>query len=145
MGTSYTQLFSEGTCLLAQIALDGSYASEQNTGYVSLANYHRAYVLVVAGTLGADLDIDIEEGTSTAGAGAQSFDSGGKDKTIHNADDDTVTIIEINADECDVADGYYCINVEATPGATSEFWVGIFGVPTRFAPVPTTNIEDVVN
>jgi hypothetical protein len=141
---SMTELFSETHALLAQIN-PASYAAEQNTGYVSLANYHRAVIIIHAGVLGGDLDVDIEEATSTAGTGAQSFDAGGKDVTVHNADDNLVHVIEINADELDITDGYKCINVEATPGAGSIFGVQIWGTVPRFAPVSTTGLNGVTD
>ncbi|MDD5517844.1 MAG: hypothetical protein PHV98_00650 [Candidatus Omnitrophica bacterium] len=140
----YTQRFTEGAALLAKIN-PASHTTEQNTGYVSLANYHRAAIIIHAGVLGADLDVDIEEGTTTGGAGAQSFDSGGKDITIHNADDNTVSVIEIRTEECDVSNGYDCINVEATPGGASIFGIQVWGLEPRFKPVPTTGIDSITD
>lgn len=139
-----TNLFSEKAALLAQIN-PASYAAEQNSGYVSFANYHRGVIIIHAGVLGGDLNVDIEEGTSTAGAGAQEFDGYGKDVTIHNADDNLVHVIEINADEFDIADGYYCLNLEITPGAASIFSAQIWGTVPRYAPVSTTGLNGVTD
>jgi len=141
---SYTEQFSEVHALLATIN-PASYDAETNSGYVSLANYHRAVIIIHSGVLGGDLNVDIEEATSTAGAGAQSFDSAGKDITIVDADDNTVNVIEIRTEECDIADGYHCINLEITPGAGSIFSAEVWGVCPRFAPVSTTNIDEVTD
>ena len=70
----YTARFSEQDALLATID-PASYNSEQNTGYVSLAQYHRAYVVVHAGVLGGNVNIDLEQGTDTSGTGAKTLDS----------------------------------------------------------------------
>ena len=52
---SYTQRFTEGAALLAAIN-PASYNSVQDTGFVSLANYQRAVIIIHAGVLGGDLD-----------------------------------------------------------------------------------------
>ncbi len=143
----YTQRFSEGAAVLAVIN-PATYTTEQNTGYVSLANYHRAVIIVHAGTLAGNLDVDVEEATSTAGAGAQTFDGSGKDITLTaTTDDNTVSIIEIRTEECDVANNYDCINVELTPAgqASDIFSVLVLGLEPRFKPVPTTLVDSVTD
>lgn len=124
-----------------------SYTSEQNSGYVSLANYHRAMIYINAGVLGQDLDIDIEEGLNTSGGTPQTHDAGSKDTTlIATTDNNAKIMIEIRPEELDIADGYHCINVEVTPaGSSSIFAVDIFGVDPRFEPVPTTALHEVVD
>lgn len=140
----YTERFSEGAAILGHIH-PASYNQETNTGYVDSANYHRIAIIINSGVLGGDLDVDIEEGTDTAGTGAQAFDSNGKDITIHNADDNTLNIIEIHSDEFDVADGYHCLNVETTPGGASIYDVLVIGFEPRFLPVPTTALDSVTD
>ena len=140
-----TERWSEVNALLATIH-PASYDSEQNSGYVSLANYHRAVIIIHAGVIGGTLNVDIEEGTSTAGAGAQSFDSAGKDVTITaTTDNDTVSVIEIDADELDVPNGYTCINLEITPASAGIFSAQIWGTVPRFAPVATTNVHEITD
>ncbi|MFA5714392.1 MAG: hypothetical protein WC998_01455 [Candidatus Paceibacterota bacterium] len=143
----YTQRFSEGAAVLAVIN-PAAYTTEQNTGYVSLANYHRAAIIIHCGTLAGNLDIDIEEATTTAGAGAQTFDAGGKDLAlVGTTDNNTVSIIEIRTEECDVDDHYDCINVELTPAgqASDIFSVLVLGLEPRFKPVPTTLVDSVTD
>ena len=139
----YTERFSEVWSLLGQIrAVEAT--TEQNTGYVSLANYHRVMVEILPVSLTGALDVDVEQATTTAGAGAKTLDSGGKDVTVAQADT-TPSIIEIRTEELDVTGGFDCINVEVTPGAASYFWVSIWGGVPRFAPVPTTNLDSVTD
>jgi len=139
----YTERFSEVWSLLGQIRAV-AVATEQNTGYVSLANYHRAMIIVIPVSLGSDLDVDVEQGTTTAGAGAKTVDSGGKDITVQSTDT-TPSIIELRTEELDVTGGFDCVNVEVTPTVASYFWVGIWGGVPRFAPVSTTNLDSVTD
>jgi hypothetical protein len=141
----YTARFSEQAALLATID-PASHNAEQNTGYVSLANYHRAVVIIHAGVLGGNLDVDIEEATTTAGAGAQTFNSGGKDIALTaTTDDNTVSVIEIKTSELDIADSFDCINVEITPAGAGIFSAQIWGLEPRFKPVATTNIDSITD
>jgi len=144
--SSYTERFSEVHEFLAAIA-PASYSTEQNTGYVSLANFHRAVVIAHAGVLGQNVDFDFEQGTSTAGAGAATFDAGGKDFLwAATTDNNVVRVIEIRNEEFNIAGGYDCLNVEATPaGASSIFGVQIWGIVPRFAPVSTASLETVTD
>jgi hypothetical protein len=145
MNMVYTQRFSEGAALLAKIN-PATYTTEQNTGYVSCALYQRVAVVIHAGALGGDLDVDIEEGTDTSGSGAQAFDSNGKDITIDSDDDDnTVSVIEIRGEEFDVNDGFDCLNVEVTPGSSSIFSVQVWGLEPRYAPVSTSGLNSVTD
>jgi hypothetical protein len=142
---TYTNRFSEDWALLATID-PASYTTEQNTGYVSLMNYHRAVVIIHAGVLSGDVDIDLEQGTTTAGAGAKTLDSGNKDITLTaTTDNNTVSIIEIRTEETDVGNGFDCINVEVTPAAAGILGVTLWGGVTRFAPVPTTNVDSITD
>ena len=141
--TSYTERFSEGSALLATIA-PASYSSEQNTGYVSMAQYPRLFVICHAGVLGQNVDFDVEQGTTTAGGTTGSFDSASKDFLwTASTDNDAVTVIEIRAEE--LTAGYLTINIEATPaGSSSIFAVEVWGDGgARYAPVSTTNLDSV--
>lgn len=142
----YTERFSEGAALLGSIN-PASYNSEQNTGYVSFANYARGVVIIHAGVLGQNVDVDIEQATDTSGTSAKAFDSNGKDITLTaTTDNNTVSVIEINADEFDVANSFLTLNVEATPaGSSSIFGVQIWGTVPRFKPVATTNLDSVTD
>lgn len=143
---SYTERFSEVHAVLGTIN-PASYNSEQNSGYVSFANYHRGVIVIHAGVLGQDVDVDVEQATSTAGAGAKTFDSGNKDITLTaTTDNNTVSIIEIKSAEFDVAGAFDCLNLEMTPaGSSSIFGAIIYGIESRFMPVPTTNVDTVTD
>lgn len=139
----YTERFSEVWSLLGQIRAVAA-TTEQNTGYVSLANYHRAMIIVIPVSLTGALDVDVEQATTTGGSGAKTVDSGGKDITVAQADT-TPSIIELRTEELDVTGLFDCVNVEVTPAAAGYFWVGIWGGVPRFAPVSTTNLDSVTD
>ena len=142
---TYTERFSEGNAVLADIN-PASYTSEQNTGAVSFANYARGVVLIHAGVLGQDVDIDVEQSTTAAGT-PKAFDSNAKDIPLTaTTDNNTISVIEINADEFGVANGYYFLNVECPPaGPSSIFSVLVLGTVPRFKPVPTTTLDSVTD
>jgi hypothetical protein len=141
-----TERFSEIAAYLGGIN-PASYSSEQNSGYVSLANYHRAVIILHAGVLGQNVDVDIEAAQDTSGSGPGSFDSGSKDITLTaTTDNNSLSVIEIRNEELDIAGGDDCINLEMTPaGASSIFGAQIWGLVPRFGPVSTTTLDSVTD
>jgi hypothetical protein len=139
----YTERFSEVWSLLDNDVISSA-SSEQNSGYVSLANYHRCMIQIIPVSLGSDIDVDIEQGTDTSGTGAKTFDSGNHDITVASTDT-APSIIEITTDELDVTNAFHCINVETTPTVASTYVVQIWGGVPRYAPVSTTNLDSVTD
>ena len=143
--SSYTQRFSEVWSLLATIDPASSQA-EQNTGFVSLANYHRAVIIIHVGALGGDVDCDVEQATNTSGGSAKTLDSGNKDITLTAVtDDNTVSVIEVRTAELDVDNRFDCINLEMTPAQAGIVSAQIWGGMSRYQPVPTTNLDSVTD
>lgn len=140
----YTERFSEAWELLGTIN-PASYNSEQNTGYKDLGNYGRAVIIIHAGVLGGNVDIDIEQATDTSGTSAKTFDSGGKDLALTaTTDNNTVSVIEIRPEEFDVANAFDCLNVEVTPASAGILGVQLWAEP-RFKPAATTNLDSVTD
>ena len=145
---TYTARFSEQWELLDCTYGDAvAGTTETNSGYVSLANFQRVVIIIHPVDVNDVLDVDIEEGTSTAGAGAQALTSGGHDISIAIADTKP-SVIEFTTDELDIVDGYDCINVEViaanTGGSGNEFVVEIWGMP-NYLPASTTNLDSVTD
>lgn len=141
----YNRRFTENAELLAVIP-PASYTTEQNTGYVSCREYPRVVVMINVGTIGGDVDVDVEEGSDTSGSDAQQMNSGGKDLTIESADGaNQFHVIEIKGEEFDVADDLDCLNIELTPGAATIFGVEVWGLSPRHEPVGTSNIDSVTD
>ena len=142
----FTERFSEVCYPLGRIN-PASYNAEQNTGYVSVRDYHRVAIVIHAGVLGQNVDVDIEQATDTAASGAKAFASNSKDITLTaTTDNNTVNVIEIRGEEFDVANAFDCLNLEMTPaGASSIFGAIIYGIVPRYAAVPTTNWDSVTD
>ena len=141
----YTERFSEAAEYLGGID-PASYNSEQNTGYLNLENYHRCVILVHAGVLGGNVDIDIEQGTDSSGTGAKKVDSGGKDLALTaTTDNNTVSVIEVKSEEMDVANSFNHINVECTPASAGIIGIQVWGIVSRYKPTPTTNLDSVTD
>lgn len=138
-----TGRFFEGGALLAKID-PASHSAEKNTGYVSLANYKGAIVILHCGVIGGNLDVDIEQAKDTSGTGAKAFDSGNYDmnKTA-TTDNNTVSLIDIPTAKMDVANGFDCLNVEVTPASAGIFAVEVWGYDARYKPVSTAQLDDL--
>ena len=142
----YTENFTEGWELIDVVyGAAVAAATETNSGYNSLANFHRIAIIIHPVVLNDALDVDIEEGTSTGGAGAQALAAGGHDITVAAADT-LPSVIELQTEELDVSDSYDCVNVEITTANTggqgNYFVCEIWGYP-RFKPAATTNLDSV--
>jgi len=141
---SYTERFTEGWAYLGGIN-PASYNTVQDTGNLLCEEYARLAIIVHAGVMGGNCGFDIEEATtSVAGTRAQ-FDSGNKDlDLVATTDDNTVSVIEIKAEEFTVGT-YSYINVECTPAAASIFSVQVWGGEARHKPVSTTTLDSVTD
>lgn len=140
--------FTEGhQCLASLYVLGAAAASENNTGYVSLEGFGGAVIIIHPLDVNDVLDIDIEEAVNTSGGSPQSFHSGDHDTAIQTADTKP-TVINVDAAELDVNDGYVAINVEViaanTAGGGNDYVVEIWGINPSYRPVPTTGLDSVV-
>ena len=145
---SYTERFSEKMYPLGYLHPDSYAAGEQNSGYVSLANYHRAWIVLHVGDMAATatLDLDIEQATDTSGTGAKAITGKSITQlTQAGGDGDDLVCVEIQTEELDVDGGFDCINAELTVGtAAVECSLIIYGCIPRFKPTATTNWQEVV-
>jgi len=143
-----TARFSEEWELVDVVYGDNIAANtETNSGYNACGNYQRLFVVIHPVDVNDALDVDIEQATTTAGAGGKSFDSGGKDITVATADTKP-SVIEIRPEEFDVAGGFDCLQIEITTADTAgngnEFVAELWGMP-RFRPASTTNLDSVTD
>lgn len=138
---SYTQRFYEDWELLAVIspqAANGA-VGEHNTGWVDVSEFHRIAALVLPGEPGgaSTIDIDVEEATSAAGAGAQDV-TGVAPNQVVAADAGEPGCIEFQTEEMDAANDYRFVNIECTIAVnTYTFALFLFGYRGRYKPVGT--------
>lgn len=146
---SYTQEFTEVHDVLATLApvAANSAVGAHSTGYVSLADYHRAFVFMQAGVpaLGATLDLALWEAQDTAGTGAQAI--AGKAITQFTAADTGEYVgIELRTPELDVTNNYNCVAAIATVGTgTYTYELVLFGIVARYEPAGITDFAEVVH
>jgi hypothetical protein len=115
---------------------------------VSLANYHRAVLVIDVGDMvaTATLDAGIQQATTTGGAGVKAISG----KTITQltqagGDGNDLVAIELRTEELDVTNGFDCIRFYVTVGtANVEYSAILYGGVTRFSPTATTNWTEVV-
>lgn len=145
---SYTERFTEQWQLIDTIyQLAGASNTEVNSGYNSLANFHRVVIVIHPLDINDDLDVDIEQATDTSGTGAKTFHAGDHDITVATTDTKP-SVIEIQTEELDVTGKFDCLNVEVTTANTggegNDYVVEIWGMP-RYKPVSTTNLDSVTD
>ena len=145
---SATVQFTEITDVLGTISPLARKASvgAHNTGYVSLADYHRAFVWWDIGepAQNATMDLVLTQATDAAGTGAKALLTvAGATKNpaqIVAADAGEHVGIEIRSEELDVTNGFVFIQAENTI-AVGTFYSSlvIFGIVSRFEAVGVTD------
>lgn len=130
--------FAENFAPIDQNAFVGV-TTEQNTGYVLVANYQRIAILIHALVVGTTLDVDVEIATSSGAANAFTLKS---ITQLVAADDNAVVCIDIRPDELTNPSGasaneYRYLNVEVTPDGSATVGVIVLGIP-RDKPAPAT-------
>lgn len=144
----YTARFSELHYPLAVEHADSQAAGTHLTSYVSLANYHRAVVVLDVGDMQstATLDCKIRQATDTSGTGVKDVtDKAITQLTQAGGDGNQLLCIELQTEELDVDGGFDCITVSITiANANVEYSVIIYGIEPRYMPTATTNWEEIV-
>jgi len=124
-------------------------AGTHASSWVSLKNYHRAWIVLDVGDMNATatLDLKLQEATDTSGTSAK--DISGKaitQLTQAGGDDNSLVCIELQTEELDVANNFDCIRAQVTvANANVQASLIVYGVESRFEPVPTTNWTETVS
>lgn len=142
----YTENFSEANAPLAAFGATAA-TTEQNSGYVNMAKYHRLAIVIYNLQTTTTFDVDIEITTDGVSAGLWTLKSAAQ---IGSGGDDVILCIEVRADELGKPSGapsgnYDWVNVEITPVGAAAFTCIVFGLDPRYAPVPSTLWEQVVS
>lgn len=150
---SYIETFTEVHDVLATIPPLAAKAAvgPHNSGYVSLADYHRGFVWLDLGepTGAATIDVVLTQATSAAGAGAKALTTpagGSKSPTqLVAADAGGHVGIEIRSEELDVTNGFVFVQAAVTVGVDVYYYdLVIFGIVSRYEPVSVTDFVEVV-
>ena len=114
------------------------------TGYVSLANYHRALVVIDAGVFGGTghIDIQLYQALTTGGGSPKVIAGKALTQTLVGG---SYYAIELQTEELDGDGGFDCIAVGYTvTHANCLFGITIWGAEPRFMPVPTTGWQEII-
>jgi len=127
---------------------DSIAAGTHYSSYVSLANYHRAWLVLNVGDMAtlSTLDVQIMQATDTSGTGVKTITGKSITQlTQAGGDGDDLICIELRTEELDVTNGFdcICVRVVASVAAVELGWV-LFGCVPRFAAVATTNWAEIV-
>lgn len=156
---SYMERFTEVHDILATLApitANGAVGAHV-TGYVSMADYHRAFAWLHLGTpAGAStIDLAIQQAQDTLGTGTKAlttvplFGVPAAAKAITQAvagDAGNYVGIEIRSEELDVNNGFYTIQATVTVGtATYTYSLVIFGIISRYEAVGVTDFQEIIN
>ena len=147
--STFTERFSEIYNLLSVEYPDSFGAGTTNSTYVSMANYHRAVLVLLVGDIqaGGTVACAIRQATNTNGGSAKAITGKSITQlTQAGGDGDDPICIELRTEELDVTGGFDCISVRVVvAGAAAEIGWALFGRTPRFAPVGTTSWTEVVD
>lgn len=145
----YTERFTEVHYPLAIQYSDSFGIGTSDSSYVSLANYHRAVLVLNVGDMAATatLACSIRQATTTGGAGVKAITGKSITQlTQAGGDGDDLICIELRTEELDVAGGFDCISVRVVVAAAAvEYGYVLYGIMPRFAPTATTNWVEIID
>lgn len=149
MGIDFTNRMSELMTPLAFFNADSQGAGTVNGTSVSLANYHRAFLVVDVGDMAgtATLDVSLQQAQDTAGTGAKAITGKAITQlTQAGGDGNEIVCIELRTEELDIANGFDCARYSFTvANAAVELSAILYGACPRYMPVPTTNWSEIVD
>lgn len=142
---AYCEEFSEVHEKLATI-YPIAHAGGVSTPWVSMAEYHRAFVEILTGNMVNPLDVAIWQATDIAGTGAKLV-TGKAITQLNGGDDSNAVGIELRTEELDVNGGFDCIRVQTLNGGAggNVYSVVLYGIVGRHLPVGITEWDEIVH
>ena len=146
MASPVTEYFTEGH-RLSPIRPASRNHVEANTGWQSMRDYHKAAFIVDVGAIGAagTVDAQIKQATDTLGTGVKAI-TGKAITALGDTDDNSTCVIELDASELDVDNGFDCILGSISHGGHVAILSSglLIRYQPRFKPVGTDNLAEVV-
>ena len=131
---------SEFLALLGSINPSSQAVGSLTTGWISLANVRTILAIVATGTLGASATVDasLSQAQDATGTGAKAI--AGKAITTIAGVGGVQALINLQAHELDVNNGYQFVELTLTVGtAASEAAGFVLGASTRYEPASAFN------
>lgn len=141
----YTREVSEQMYPLATAYPDDRGPGTHYSEYVSLSTYHRAWFFLEVGDIGAGATVaaGLQQATDATGTGVKAIT--GKTITLLAAGSNLVCI-ELQTEELDVDGGFEFVRFYVVTATNTVIYsANLFGVESRFEPVPTTNWQERVH
>ncbi len=131
---------SEFLALVASINPSSQAVGPLTSGWVSMANVRTLLAIISTGTLGAlsTVDASLSQAVDATGTGAKAVT--GKAITTLTGAGGVQALINLQAHELDVANGYQFVELTLTVGvAASETAALLLGASTRYEPASAYN------
>jgi hypothetical protein len=151
---SYTQRYSEWFNPLLSEHTDQFAIGTYVSAWASLQNYHRARLVVNVGDMlaGSTFYAQIMQAQDAAGTGAKvigsktGFIKATTTLTEANGDQNELLCIELQTEELDIDNGFEFVGAAFyVAGNAVELSCELSAYEPRFAPVPTTNWDEIVD
>lgn len=145
---AYTNRVSEDLVPLATHHARTRQVATHVSDWVLLENYHRAWLYLNVGTMGANatLDANIQQAQDATGTGVKAITGKSITQlTQAGSDDNSEACIELQTEELDVDNGFEYVRFRVTIAvADCAYAATLFGTNSRYKPVPTTAWDEVV-
>ena len=131
---------SEFLALLGSINPSSQAAGSLTTGWISMANVRTILAIVATGALGASATVDanLTQAQDAAGTGAKAIT--GKAITTITGAGGVQALINLQAHELDVNNGYQFVELTLTVGVAASETAGfVLGASTRYEPASAFN------
>jgi hypothetical protein len=136
---------SEVAAIVATIDPDAYSASSYTSDYVDMEYWHSLLAVVYAGTLASSASVTAKlmQATSSTGAGAVTI-AGKAITALTTGDNDKQAIINLQADELNVAGGFKFVALKITAAtAGGDLGGAIYGFFPRYGPANANDLASV--
>lgn len=136
---------SERCAVVGTIDPDAYTANTYVSDYVDMTEFERLMAIVMAGTQSTNgaIAAKLVEATSSTGAGAQDISGKAITGLAGTGDNDEQAIINLRADEMDVADGYTHVALSMTITGTVDAGAVLLGFDPHFGPASDNDLASV--
>lgn len=137
---------SEDAAVVAVIDPDANAVGAIVSAYVNMENFHSVMAVVMAGTLGASatLDFKLVQATDALGTGKKDITGKAITQLVQATNDDDQAVINLLAEELDVANGFSFVAMEMTVGvAASNSGAVMIGMDARYLPASDNDAATV--
>lgn len=137
---------SEQVAVVGVINPDANTATTYYTDYVNMEFFQQAMGLVQVGIIaaGGTVDAGLVQATSSTGADVKAVSTSHQITQITTAGNDTQALINVTADDLDVAGGFSFVALRMTVATAAADSAGtLLGVNPRFGPASANDLASV--